>query len=156
MSGSYHWDPDRTMTMWGPLPLIGFAPGTFLTFAKTVPQLHSPKAGFKRTIYVRRTDTSGTLSALFSPAADVLDVLNPIYQSMDNGGPTIWQPLVTKDLNTGVILCECPLATILEAGMPDAEDAGPTDRTWVWGGDPFIITAAGIALAKAQPTPFPT
>lgn len=155
MSGSYHWDPDRVIGTWGPLPLIGFTAGTFVEFTRDVPALHTPKSGFKRTIYVKRTNTAGAVAATFSPAAEVLDVLAGIYLAMDAGGPTIWQPLTFKDMNTGVVLAACPLATLGEVAMPDGADDGPVDRRWMWVGDPMVITPAGIALAKATATPFP-
>lgn len=95
-------DPRRTLVTWGPVPIRGYAPGTFVTASRIAPIWRTIEGTQGEMRRMRRSSTAGVVEVTVRQTSEANRVLG-ILAKWDETSGTIIMPLaVTDTLNGGL------------------------------------------------------
>ena len=98
------YDPNLVKAMWGPIILIGFESGAFITATMNAVERYTRKAAFNRSIHTQVTDNGGSVTMRFQ--ADSPSIL-PL------------QTALKTDLAPGGIVTRCMLSPLAPTVCPE-------------------------------------
>lgn len=137
------YDPRRVLVTFGPVPLIGRAPGRSITIRRDVPTWRSvdgTNGEFKR---VRTRKKSGTIEVTMRGTAPVNRGLGILAKLDERNGSLIGTIAVTDTLNGGLLLStKAYIESFPEMSYGSAEG----DITWRFICDDLDMLYPGISL----------
>ena len=138
------YDPNLVKAMWGPIILIGFESGAFITATMNAVERYTRKAAFNRSIHTQVTDNGGSVTMRFqADSPSILPLQTALKTDLAPGGNVVL-PLIVKDLN-GLDTIISPLARLISIPVLEHNDGDQAAREFVWWCEPLEIFYAGIA-----------
>lgn len=138
------FDPNTVTMTWGPIVMVGFEGGEFITAELAVPQRYSRKQAFGRAIHTKATDTGGTVTVrLQADSPSIALIMTQIVADLAPGG-NVLLPLLVKDLS-GLDVVVSPLARCISIPTLAFSTDDPPPREFVFQCEPLNITHGGIS-----------
>ncbi len=138
------FNPNTVTMTWGPILMVGFEGGEFITAELAAPQRYTRKQAFGRAIHTQTTDTGGTVTVrLQADSPSIALIMAQIKIDTAPGGNVLF-PLLVKDLS-GLDVVVSPLARCINIPTMAFSTDDPAPREFVFQCEPLEIFHGGIA-----------
>ncbi len=143
------YDPRRTILTFGVIPLLGYAPGTFVSARRVSPTWRTVAGTNGEMRRMRRSGTAGVIEATFRQTSEANRILG-ILHKIDETTAAIIAPLAITDTLNGAL--QFTVDAYIESYAPITYGTTEPNIVWTFRCDELEMNYPGLSFEVAAST----